>query len=112
MKSIDLFSFSQSLALNENTTLNVSIPLSPTHHATGFFMWSEMQRCLTYKSVQSDKLFILSFAKVEPLVKHTDCKYYLYSYLILTIFICTKKSICIFVKKDLYINKIVIAMAC
>lgn len=42
---------------------------------------------------------MLSFAKVEPLVKHTAC-IYLYSYLILTIFICIEQSICIFVKKN------------
>lgn len=42
---------------------------------------------------------MLSFAKVEPLVKHTDCKYYTYSYLFHAIFICIVQSICIFVKK-------------
>ncbi len=76
-----------------------------------FCMWLETQPCLNYESVQNDKLFILSFAKVEPLVKHADCIYYSYSYLILTIFICIEKSICIFVKKkkiNLYINKLLL----
>lgn len=105
VKSIILFSPSESLtlALNENTTMNVSTQLSTTHHAPQdffFCMWLETQPCLTYESVQNDKLFILSFAKVEPLVKYTDCIYYSYSYLILTIFICIEKSICIFVKKN------------
>lgn len=63
-------------------------------------MWLETQPCLTYESVQNYKLFMLSFAKVEPLVKHTDYIYYSCSYFILTIFICIEKSICIFVKKQ------------
>lgn len=39
VKSIILFSPSESLtlALNENTAMNVSTQLSTTHHATGFF---------------------------------------------------------------------------
>lgn len=48
-------------------------------------LWLETQPCLTYEFVQNDKLFILSlsFAKVEPVVIYSDCKYYscfLYSY--------------------------------
>lgn len=48
---------------------------------------------------KNDKLFILSFTKVEPLVKpHT--RYIYYVMFILVIFICIEKSICIFVKKQ------------
>lgn len=111
VKSIIVFSPSESptRALSEHATMNVSVQVSPTHHATGIYLFLYVVRgtqpCLTYESVQNDKLFILSFAKVEPLVKHTDCIYYSYSYLILTIFICIEQ-ICIFVKKqNLYMNK-------
>ena len=65
-----------------------------------FCMWLETQPRLTYESVQNYKLFILGFLqRLRPLVKYTDCSYYCYSYLVLTIFICIEQSICIFVKK-------------
>lgn len=50
-------------------------------------MWLETQPRLTYESVQNHKLFVLCFAKVEPLVKLTDCIYYAYCYIFLDIFI-------------------------
>lgn len=50
------------------------------------------------------------FAKVEPLVKHTDCICYSYSY---HIYLYREKYLYFCKRKKLYINKIVIdTMAC
>lgn len=46
------------------------------------------------------KLFVLCFAKVEPLVKLTDCIYYTYCYILCDIFIYIEQIICIFVKQN------------
>lgn len=81
--------------------------LSINHSRIGFWMWLETQPCLTYESVQSHKLFVLCFAKVEPFVKLTDCIYYTYCYILFDIFIYMEQIICIFVKpKKMYVNKI------
>lgn len=63
------------------------------------WVWLETQPHLTYESVQNHKLFVLCFAKVEPLVKHRDCIYYTYCYIFLDIFIYIEQIIRIFVKK-------------
>lgn len=44
-------------------------------------VWLETQPHLTYEYVQNHKLFVLCFAKVEPLVKQRDCIYYTYCHI-------------------------------